>query len=89
MQKLKSGKDCDRHFGHSFCECYFNGEWVLVDPTSKHIERSYNSKKIKLSHPVGDKNVFVPYFRGLDLGKRQDTKVHNKMMDETCLNIYL
>ncbi len=21
FQKLKNGKDCDRHFGHSFCEC--------------------------------------------------------------------
>ncbi len=85
LQKLKNSKDCDRHFGHSFCECYFNGEWVLVGPTSKHIERSYTSQKIQLSHPVGGKNVFVPYFRGLVLGKRQDTKAHNKMMDELCI----
>ena len=75
LQKLKNGEDSTMHFGHSFCECYFGDKWVLVDPTCKHIERNYNPKKLELSYKVGGKSVFIPYFRGLDLGENKMLKL--------------
>lgn len=87
LEKLKNGDESTMHIGHTFCECYFNSEWILVDPTSKRIEKSYNPEKIKLSYHVVGENVFVPYYRGLDLGKKLNTKEHNKMMDNLCSEI--
>ncbi len=84
FQKLKSGQNNINHLGHTFCECYFGGNWVLVDPTFKRIETNYNPKKIELSYEVGGKNVFIPYFRGIDLGAKQTVCTHNQTMDELC-----
>ena len=38
----------------------------------------------ELSYKVGDSSIFIPYFRGLDLGQRQNTEIHNKIMDKLC-----
>ena len=87
LENLKSKGNFTMHVGHSFCECYYNGNWVLVDPTNGKVEKEYNPQKIVLSYNVGNHNVYVPYFRGLDLGKRQSTKEHNVYMDEVCLKL--
>ena len=84
LQRLKNSEDSTIHFGHTFCECYFNEKWVLVDPTCKRIESSYNSNKIELSYQVGGKSIFIPYYRGLDFGQKQNVETHNKMMDKLC-----
>lgn len=75
------------HRGHSFCECFYEGEWFLVDPTSRRIERKYDTKKLVLSYNVGVGNVYYPYLRCLDFEVRQDTKTHNRKMDNYCKNI--
>ena len=72
------------HFGHTSCECYFNSEWVLVDPTSGYIARTYNSEKLDLPYKIAGKNIYIPYFRGLDMGAKQNVDEHNKKMDELC-----
>ncbi len=87
LKKLKSGESGRMHFGHSFCECFFGGGWVLVDPTCKRLDSSYNPEKLELSYTVGGKSIFIPYFRELDLGEKQDIETHNKMMDQLCNNI--
>ncbi len=88
IQKLKNGEESSRiHKGHSFCECFYNGEWVLVDPTCRKIEFSYDTKKIHLSYQVGGSYIFIPYFRGLDLGKRQTIEQHAVEEEMACLNL--
>ena len=84
LNRLKSGERNNRHVGHSFCECFYDGRWVLVDPTFKKIEYEYCANKIELSYNIGENNVFVPYLRDLDLGQRQNIKQHNDIMDKMC-----
>lgn len=84
LKRLKNGEDSWMHFGHTFCECYFNSEWVLIDPTSGYIARTYNSEKLEFPYKIAGKNVYIPYFRGLDMGAKQNVNEHNKKMDELC-----
>lgn len=88
LQKLKNGEESSRiHKGHSFCESFYNGKWVLVDPTCGKIEFSYDAKIIHLSYQVVGSNTFIPYFRGLDLGKRQSLEEHAIEEERACLNL--
>ncbi len=84
FQELKNKGNTLFHSGHSFCECYFNGRWILVDPTSRRIQEKYEVNKIILTYSICGHNVYIPYFRDLDLGKKLTIKEHNKMMDEFC-----
>ncbi len=84
LQRLKNGGDSWMHYGHTFCECYFNDSWVLVDPTCEYIGRIYNPEKLELPYKIAGKSIFIPYFRGLDLGERLNVEIHNKKMDELC-----
>lgn len=87
LKSLKNGNKEIINRGHSFCECFYNGKWILVDPTCKKIEKEYDVKNLVLSYKVGESNEFIPYFRGLDLGKKQTIIEHNREMDNVCLNI--
>ena len=62
-------EDNEMHYGHTFCECFVDGKWVLVDPTNQKIDWKYESenKVIKTEHKIGDSHTFLPYFRGLNL----------------------
>mgnify|MGYP001852481187 CR=1 FL=1 len=84
LRKLKSGQNSLMHIGHTFCECYFGDNWILVDPTSKYIKTNYNPEKLELPYSLGGKSVFIPYFRGLDLGEKQTVRIHNQIMDDLC-----
>ena len=44
LQKFKNDKNINYHSGHSFCECFYNGKWVLVDPTCNKITKNYYPK---------------------------------------------
>lgn len=89
VKRLQNHEDCQMHYGHTFCECFFEGKWILVDPTCNKIEYSYNPKKIILNYQVGKHSVFIPYFRGADLKYKQTVKQHNQSMDEECILIDL
>lgn len=84
LQKFLDGKNSSVHYGHSFCECYYENKWILVDPTSRKIMYDYNSDKIELPYNVGQGSVYIPYFRGLDLGKKTSIEEHNLEMDKLC-----
>ncbi len=84
VDQVQQNNDYSHHAGHSFCECFYDGKWILVDPTCREIEKEYNPNLLKLSYKVGGSSTFIPYQRGLDLGKKQTTKEHNKYMDEIC-----
>lgn len=86
--RLINNEDYKIHSGHGFCECFYDGEWMLVDPTCKRISRNYNIKCLSLNYNVGDSNQFIPYYRGLDLQTKQTISEHNKLMDELCLKLY-
>ena len=56
-----------RHYGHTFCECFLNNKWVLVDPTKSLIDWQYEdflTFKLELEWRVGESRTFLPYFRG-------------------------
>lgn len=77
------------HSGHYFCECFYNNNWVLVDPACKKIEKEYSLNILNLSYDIHNSNQYVPYLRCLDLGKRQTIKQHNIEMDSMCKMIKL
>lgn len=86
-KKLKNNEIQHVNIGHSFCECYYKDKWILVDPTFRKLIPSYDSDKIILDYEIAGKNTFVPYFRGLDLEKRQTMKEHNEEMNRECLKL--
>ena len=86
FKKLQSGKNM-HHSGHYFCECYFNGRWLLVDPTCRRIEKLYSTEVINLSYTIHNSNQFIPYLRCRDLGKKQTINQHNLEMDVLCQKI--
>ena len=88
LQRLLNGEDCKMHIGHSFCECFYEGKWILVDPTAKRTEDDYDPERIVLSYDLGGDNVFIPYFRGNDLGGKQTIGEHNKAMDQYCRKLF-
>ena len=86
LESLKQGQT-ETHTGHSFCECYIDNKWILVDPTCGKIEFDYNPSEINLSYSLGGSHVFIPYYRGLDLGEKQTVGQHNKIMDDMCKDL--
>lgn len=84
IKRLQTGEDYQMHYGHTFCECYFAGEWVLVDPTCKKITSPYNAERLELDYTIANSSIFIPYFRGMDLEKSQTLKQHNADMEEEC-----
>ena len=87
MNKLKSGQDAKLHYGHTFCECFYENKWILVDPTAKKITVEYNPQKIVLNYTLGNSNTYLPYFRGIDLNKKMTVREHNEIMDEECVKL--
>ena len=89
LKRLKNNGEYNHHCGHSFCEVFYEGKWVLVDPTFRKIETDYNPSRLILSYKVGQGNIYIPYQRDLDLGVRQSTKEHNLSMDKYCRKLDL
>lgn len=89
LNDLKNNIHNKMYYGHSFCECYFEDKWILVDPTCRKIVLEYNPNKLVLPYAVfGDSgNTFVPYLRGLDYGKKTTIGEHNREMDKLCKNL--
>ena len=84
LKKLQNNEDYSIHSGHTFCECFFEDEWILIDPTAGKIMPTYDPEKIVLDYQLGESNTFIPYFRGLDMEKKMTTQEHNRIMDEEC-----
>lgn len=84
----------EKYTGHTFCECFcdfglptIQEKWVLIDPTTCKGTIDYlANSEIKLNYQVGNEKVFLPYFRGLDLQKRQTLKEFNNKIDEFVKN---
>jgi hypothetical protein len=87
LARLKNNEGIEPHSGHAFCECFYEGEWVLVDPTCKRHQSKYDAKFIHLEHNVNGYNEFIPYLRDLDLTVKQSIKEYNKLMDKLCLKL--
>ena len=87
VERLKTGADYNIHKGHTFCECFYENEWILVDPTFRKVEKNYNPKMLELSYIVGDSNVYVPYLRTTDFDTEQNVLKFNKKMEELCKNL--
>lgn len=85
--RLKNNEDYKSHYGHGFCECFYNGEWVLVDPTCKKYQTNYDINLLHLNYNVGGNNEFIPYLRDFDLNVKQSIKEYHKTMDELCLKL--
>ena len=71
--------------GHFFCECFYNEEWVLVDPTFNKVIRNYDVNNIKLPYKVGDSDRFKAYLREIDFGKERNVAKTNRLLIELSL----
>lgn len=93
VKEFQEKAEIDTCRGHSFCECFFDGEWILVDPTAGRVVGKYDVEKITTPYLIGGDNEFLPYYRGLDLGERQNIRQHNDKMKNifkcTAANNYL
>lgn len=85
--RLKNNKVYNSHYGHAFCECFYNGKWVLVDPICKKYSTNYDIDFLRLTYSIGGSNEFIPYLRELDLNVKQSIKEYNKTMDEIRLKL--
>ena len=85
VKQLKAGK-LTRHVSCSFCECYYGGKWLLIDPANKKIINDYNPSMISLGYYIGTSCQYVAYMRCIDLGK-QHVEEHNKKMEKICFSI--
>lgn len=87
VNRLKNNENFQRHYGHGFCECFYDCKWILVDPTCKKCQTNYDTTLIHLDYNVGDNNEFIPYLRDLDLNTKQTIKEYHKTMENFCLKL--
>ncbi len=87
VERFRTGDDYRMHYGHAFCECFCDGEWILVDPTFNKITQYYDANKIILNYKIMDSDTFIPYFRNLDTEKRQTIQDYNKQMEDEISKI--
>ena len=90
LDKVLNNEEFNIRIGHSFCECFLDGEWILVDPTARKIIGRYDASKIILPYSLGEegRNIYLPYYRGLDLGKKMTSKEHAVFEEECILKEY-
>ncbi len=86
VKNLLAGREFKAYKGHTFCECFYCGEWVLVDPTARKVIKGYNPNKIELTN---ENNVYIPYLRTIDLMGKTSLKEHNLDMEERCKKLSL
>lgn len=87
LKSFHAGEDFSIYSGHAFCECFYEGKWVLVDPTKRKIMEGYNSEKIELDYSLGGGNVFIPFDRAIDLGKSKSMREFTQEMEKQCKDI--
>ncbi len=87
LHAFQNGEEFAVYSGHTFCECFYEGKWILVDPTKRKVMESYDPERLELDYSVGGNKVFVPYLREVDLGQKQDLKQHNEQMEELCRDL--
>lgn len=87
LKNLLNNEEFSVYSGHFFCECFFDGKWVLVDPTNRRVLVDYDCNKIKLNYLVHKSDVFYPYLREKDfalIGSK-----YTDLMKKYCLNLKL
>lgn len=72
QDKVEGLKD-DEILTKSFCECYIDNEWVIVDPEKGLINEFYNPDLFAMGSGK-NKKEYVGYKRALDLGERKSLK---------------
>lgn len=87
LTRLKNNESLSKCEGHSFCECFVEGHWILVDPTNKKIVGTYSPSQIVTTYDIGGETKFVPYYRWLDLKIKHTLQSHNEWMKNCCKNI--
>ena len=71
------------HKGHTFCECYYKGNWILVDPTFHEVIKKYDLLKSNLHDEVDGDQTFYAYKREIDLGKPLSTGEFNEREEKS------
>lgn len=87
LVNYQNGTPLKTHYGHTFCECFYNEQWILIDPTAAIIIGKYDQNKIILPYDLSGCNVYYPYQRELDLLKKMTTMEHNAEMDNFAASL--
>lgn len=80
LDEFSLNNNIKNYKGHFFCECFYNEEWVLVDPTFNKIIRNYDVNNIILPYHNGER--FKAYLREVDFGKGRDIDKTNRLLVE-------
>ena len=83
-----NNNQCGPHTGHAFCECFYDGKWILIDPANHMFIGEYDEKIISLNYEVNGEKIFFPCDRNVDL-KKQSIEEFNNNMDLLCENLKL
>ncbi len=85
LDRLIHGKESKMHYAHSFCECFFEGKWILVDPVCNKFDKNYSCEKLNLKYKLGEFSCYIPLIRCLDFGKKQSLSEHCDYVDKLCI----
>ena len=76
------------YVGHSFCECYINNKWILIDPTNGVIYvENYDINNIKI--PFKSFKNLYSFDRCIDFSEFdvKDTKSYTDYMNNKCKSL--
>ncbi len=88
LELFLNKKEFKVYCGHTFCECFVDNKWVLVDPTNRKVVDNYNVNKLELDYSIHDSKVYYPYLRSVTMQK-EGTKKHNEQMEKYCADFTL
>lgn len=78
LEQIKNGEKIKLFKGHSFCECFLDGKWILCDPTFKSITFNYDLPTFNLHYNVGECTCFSAFDRGVDKRLYKSIFHHNQ-----------
>lgn len=71
----------------SFCECYYDDQWILVDPEKGIVNYDYNPNSINVLDEKGKEKNYAAYYRGLDFGMKQSIEDLSAFEKRKCRSI--
>ena len=76
-KQVKNGERIDYFAGHAFAECYVDGEWHLVDPSSGELYKDYDKTNLSIPKRMG----YIVYAKSLSQ-REQGFEDHGDFMVE-------
>ncbi len=87
LNEIKNGEIRNIFKGHSFCECFIDGQWILCDPTTISVTYHYNLPTFNLHYKVGEFTCFTALDRNIEKSLYKSIYHHNQISIRKIKNI--